>query len=49
MSRGVPELEARRLVVNGFFAELRDRIGVSFVTERLTSALESELERATAS
>jgi Fe-S cluster assembly protein SufD len=49
MSRGVPELEARRLVVNGFFAELRDRIGVSFVTERLTAALESELERATAS
>ncbi len=49
MSRGVPELEARRLVVNGFFAELRDRIGVAFVTERLASALESELERATAS
>jgi Fe-S cluster assembly protein SufD len=47
MSRGVPELEARRLVVNGFFAELRDRIGVPFVTERLSAALETELERAT--
>jgi len=47
MSRGVPELEARRLVVNGFFAELRDRIGVPFVTERLSTALETELERAT--
>jgi Fe-S cluster assembly protein SufD len=49
MARGIPELEARRLVVTGFFAELRDRIGVPFVTERLTSALENELERATAS
>ena len=49
MSRGVPELEARRLVVNGFFAEMRDRIGVSYVTDRLTTALETELERATAS
>jgi Fe-S cluster assembly protein SufD len=49
MSRGVPEREARRLVVNGFFSELRDRIGVRYVTERLTDALESELERATQS
>ena len=49
MARGIPELEARRLVVTGFFAELRDRIGVPFVTERLASALETELERATAS
>jgi len=49
MSRGVPELEARRLVVNGFFAELRERIGIPYVTERLNAALETELERATAS
>ena len=49
MSRGVPEIEARRLVVNGFFAELRDRIGVRYVTDRLTTALETELERATSS
>ena len=49
MARGIPELEARRLVVTGFFAELRDRIGVPFVTQRLTAALETELERATAS
>ena len=49
MSRGVPEIEARRLVVNGFFAELGDRIGVRYVTDRLTTALETELERATAS
>lgn len=44
MSRGVSELEARRLVVHGFFAELRDRIGVAAVSERLQSALERELE-----
>ena len=49
MSRGVPEIEARRLVVNGFFAELRDRIGVRYVTDRLAAALEAELERATSS
>jgi Fe-S cluster assembly protein SufD len=49
MSRGVPEQEARRLVVNGFFSELRDRIGVRYVSDRLTTALETELERATAS
>ncbi|MCZ3386352.1 MAG: Fe-S cluster assembly protein SufD [Actinomycetia bacterium] len=49
MARGIPELEARRLVVTGFFAELRDRIGVPFVTERLTAALETELKRATQS
>jgi Fe-S cluster assembly protein SufD len=49
MARGIPELEARRLVVTGFFADLRDRIGVPFVTERLAAALETELERATAS
>jgi len=49
MSRGVPEQEARRLVVNGFFAELRDRIGVRYVSDRLNTALETELERATSS
>ena len=49
MSRGVPEREARRLVVNGFFSELRDRIGVRYVSDRLNAALETELERATAS
>jgi Fe-S cluster assembly protein SufD len=45
MARGISEMEARRLVVHGFFAELRDRIGVPVVTERLERALERELER----
>jgi Fe-S cluster assembly protein SufD len=45
MARGIPEIEARRLVVHGFFADLRDRIGVPVVSERLDAALERELER----
>lgn len=45
MARGISEIEARRLVVHGFFAELRDRIGVPVVTNRLETALERELER----
>ena len=49
MARGISELAARRLVVQGFFAELRDRIAVPVVTERLQAALERELERAVAS
>jgi Fe-S cluster assembly protein SufD len=45
MARGISEIEARRLVVHGFFAEMRDRIDVPVVSERLESALERELER----
>ncbi|HVQ87238.1 MAG TPA: Fe-S cluster assembly protein SufD [Actinomycetes bacterium] len=45
MARGISETEARRLVVHGFFAELRNRIGVPVVSERLERALERELER----
>jgi Fe-S cluster assembly protein SufD len=48
MARGISEIESRRLVVHGFFAELRDRIGVPVVSERLERALERELERAIA-
>jgi Fe-S cluster assembly protein SufD len=48
MARGISEMESRRLVVHGFFAELRDRIGVPVVSERLERALERELERAIA-
>ena len=35
MARGIPEDEARRLVVRGFFAELLDKIGVPELRERL--------------
>jgi Fe-S cluster assembly protein SufD len=43
-SRGIPEDEARRLVVHGFFADIIRRIGVPEVEERLMVAVESELE-----
>jgi Fe-S cluster assembly protein SufD len=43
-ARGIPEAEARRLVVRGFFVELIQRISVPDVVERLMTAIESELE-----
>jgi len=45
MARGIPEIEARRLVVRGFFADLASRIGVPEVEVRINEALEAELER----
>ncbi|HWJ85289.1 MAG TPA: SufD family Fe-S cluster assembly protein, partial [Cellulomonas sp.] len=42
-SRGIPETDARRLVVRGFFAELIHQIGVPEIEERLISAIEAEL------
>ena len=44
-SRGIPEDVARRLVVRGFFGEVINRIGIPEVRERLTQAVEDELER----
>lgn len=43
-SRGIPEDEARRLVVHGFFMDIIRRIGVAEVEERLLAAVEKELE-----
>jgi Fe-S cluster assembly protein SufD len=43
MARGIPEDEARRLVVRGFFAGVVQRIGVPEVREHLMEALEREL------
>lgn len=48
MARGIPEHEARRLVVRGFFAELVQQIGVSDVEERLLAKIEEELEASVA-
>jgi Fe-S cluster assembly protein SufD len=42
-SRGVPEHEARRLVVHGFFADLIKKIGVESVETRLQAMVEAEL------
>ena len=44
-ARGIPEIEARRLVVIGFFAELINEIAVPEVTDRLTSAIEQEIQQ----
>ncbi|MBB3039875.1 Fe-S cluster assembly protein SufD [Hoyosella altamirensis] len=42
-SRGIPEDQARRLVVRGFFRELIDKIAVPDVRERIDAAIEAEL------
>ena len=46
MSRGIPEVEARKLVVRGFFAELLDKVPVESVRERLGDAIEARLVEA---
>jgi Fe-S cluster assembly protein SufD len=43
-ARGIPEDQARRLVVRGFFGEIIGKITVPAVRERLTDAIEHELE-----
>jgi Fe-S cluster assembly protein SufD len=43
-ARGIPEDQARRLVVRGFFGEIIQKIAVPSVRERLTEAIEHELE-----
>jgi Fe-S cluster assembly protein SufD len=42
-ARGIPESEARRLVVRGFFADIVQQIGVPDVQEQLMRAIEAEL------
>ena len=43
-SRGIPEDQARRLVVRGFFAELINQIGVESVQSKLMESIEKELD-----
>jgi Fe-S cluster assembly protein SufD len=42
-ARGIPEDQARRLIVRGFFGEIIQKITVPAVRERLTEAIEHEL------
>jgi Fe-S cluster assembly protein SufD len=42
-SRGIPEDQARRMVVRGFFADLVGQIGVGHVEEGLMRAIDREL------
>jgi Fe-S cluster assembly protein SufD len=42
-ARGIPEEQARRLVVRGFFGEIISKIAVPEIRDRLTDAIEHEL------
>ncbi len=42
-ARGIPEEQARRLVVRGFFGEIIAKIAVPDIRDRLTDAIEHEL------
>ena len=42
-SRGIPEDQARRLIVRGFFGEIIAKISVPAIRDRLTDAIEQEL------
>ena len=42
-ARGIPEDQARRLVVRGFFGEIISKIALPDVRDRLTAAIEHEL------
>jgi Fe-S cluster assembly protein SufD len=44
MARGIPFAEARRLVIRGFFGQLIETIEVPELRERITEAIEAELE-----
>lgn len=44
MSRGVPELEARRLVIRGFFAELLTTIGIPDLQDQILNKIEALME-----
>ncbi|WP_425457623.1 Fe-S cluster assembly protein SufD [Agromyces intestinalis] len=46
MARGIPEDEARRLVVRGFLTEIVQQIGQAELEARLIEALEAELQGA---
>jgi Fe-S cluster assembly scaffold protein SufB len=45
MSRGIPEKEAERLIVFGFFAEVLDRVDIAEIREGLEDAIEQEIKR----
>ncbi|SDZ10782.1 Iron-regulated ABC transporter permease protein SufD [Micromonospora pattaloongensis] len=48
MARGIPEGEARKLVVRGFFAELLNKVPVEALRERLGDAIEQRLQKSAA-
>ncbi|HWJ08700.1 MAG TPA: SufD family Fe-S cluster assembly protein, partial [Nocardioides sp.] len=44
-SRGISEVEARKLVVRGFFDDLIRRVTVPELAEKLSAQVEEELKR----
>src|SRR3954464_2234040 len=48
MSRGIPRVEAERLIVFGFFNEVLDRITLDEVRRSAATAIEAELDRGAA-
>lgn len=44
MSRGIPDSEARRLIVRGFFSDVIRRVPVEDVRDSLEDVVERELE-----
>ena len=44
-SRGISETEARKLVVQGFFAELVEEIGVPAIAQHLMNVIDRRLAR----
>jgi Fe-S cluster assembly protein SufD len=45
MARGIPEPEARRLVIRGFFGQLIGQVEVPELADRVMTAIEAELEK----
>ena len=45
-SRGIPEVEARRLIVEGFFAPVIERIPLEETRERLREEIGKKIEGA---
>jgi Fe-S cluster assembly protein SufD len=46
-SRGIPEAEARRLVVRGFFADVVSRLGLPALEDRLMASIDQRLSTPT--
>jgi Fe-S cluster assembly protein SufD len=44
-SRGIPEIEARKLVVRGFFGELIEEIGIEEISKHLMGVIDRRLAR----
>ena len=44
-SRGIPETDARKLVVRGFFGELVEEIGIPAISEHLMTVIDRRLTR----